>query len=43
MQNLLAKRAYSSVGEISGANLNGTNELYFFKGPLPSKTSNPTS
>jgi len=43
MQNLLAKRAYSSAGEISGANLNGTNELYFFKGPLPRKTSDPTS
>jgi len=31
MQKLLLKREYTSAGEISGANLNGTNELYYYK------------
>lgn len=32
MQELLVKRGYISAGEISGANTNGTNELYYYKG-----------
>ena len=31
MKSLLSKRAYVPAGEISGANLNGTNELYYYK------------
>lgn len=31
MQKLLAKRGYTHAGEISGANLNGTNEIYYYR------------
>jgi len=31
MKTLLSKRAYVPAGEISGANITGTNELYFYK------------
>ena len=34
MQKLLAKRDYVSAGEVSGANSNGRNELFYFKGGM---------